>query len=93
MCNGWEAAANPSGAAFDQVDAESIGSELEAKGALCMSRKAAKQRVRGASQIMAQAQDDGTMLRSGLGSGEAHDGRRGEDGDAVGGPLFFLPGV
>lgn len=47
-----------------------------------MSRKAAKQRVRGASQIMAQALCDGTMFRSGLGSGEAHDGepggRRGE---------------
>lgn len=35
-----------------------------------MSRKAAKRRVRGASQIMAQAQaqGDGTMLRSGFGS-------------------------
>lgn len=59
-----------------------------------MSRKAAKQRVRGASQIMAQALGDGTMFRSGLGSGEAHDGepggRRGEeDGEAVG-PFFFL---
>lgn len=51
-----------------------------------MSRKAAKQRVRGASQIMAQALGDGTMFRSGLGSGETHDGepgeRRGEDGES-----------
>lgn len=50
-----------------------------------MSRKAAKQRVRGASQIMAQALGDGTMLRSGLGSGEAHDGEpRGRRGEKTG---------
>jgi hypothetical protein len=35
MIDPWEAAALSSGAAFDEVDAESIGSELETRSAYC----------------------------------------------------------